>query len=65
MQQFLTHKRLNLWHSLHLLCVQFFNYILGVDQPQTNRSDNFSRDWHPLFLLVFDPPHYGFEDEVL
>ena len=64
-QQFLTHKHLNLWHSLHLLCVQFFNHILGFDQPQTNRSDNFSRGCHPLFLLVFDPLHRGFEDEGL
>ena len=45
---------MNLWYSLHLLCVKFVNQISDVHQPKTNRSNNFGRDSHPLLLLVFD-----------
>ena len=52
-------------YLFHLLCVKFFNDLSDVHQPQTNSSDNFSRDCHPLFLLLFDPLHHRFEDECL
>ena len=58
-------KHVNFRHLLHLLCIELFNHIPDVNQPQTNRSDNLSCDCHPFFLLVFDPLHHRFEDECL
>ena len=59
------HLLINLRISFHFFGVQFFNHNSDVHQPQTNSSNNFGCNCHPLLLLVLNPLHHWFEDERL